>query len=79
MTFGTTCGIIHGKYTGAKGRNDFSAAEWEGGLRNPNEQEVSYMTMFETLYLMLQASMVIIALITLIVMLIMVITNNEKK
>jgi len=37
------------------------------------------MTMFETLYLMLQASMVIIALITLIVMLIMVITNNEKK
>ena len=51
----------------------------KGGLRNPNGQEVSYMTVFETLYLMLQAGFITIALITLIIMLIIYITHNEKK
>jgi hypothetical protein len=37
------------------------------------------MTMFETLYLMLQMGFFVIALVTLIIMLIIYITKNEKK
>ena len=54
-------------------------AELKGGLRNPNGQEVGYMSVYETLYLMLTAGIFLIALLTLIIMLIIYITKNEKK
>ena len=43
------------------------------------DRRISYMSVFETLSLMLQSGILLIALITLIVTLIKYITNNEKK
>ena len=79
LTSQSTYGIIVISTRARKGGTIFRLAEWKGGLRNPNGQEVGYMTIFETLYLMLQTGFIVIALITLIVVLIIHITNNEKK
>ena len=53
LTIRITYGIIVVSTWARKGGVIFRLAEWKGGLRNPNGQEVGYMTMLETLYLML--------------------------